>query len=401
MKHTYMILIITFFITNETPAQWIQTNGLSNENVHSFAASDTNLFAGVYGNGVFLSTDSGSSWMSVSTGLTDLNIYALALSDTNLFAGAIGGGGVFRSTDKGASWTKASTGLLNKVVISLLVADTNLFAGTYNGGVFLSTDKGLSWTTASAGLTELHINALAIKDTNLYAGTNSYVFCSTDNGTSWTVASSNLTSGNIFALAVVGANIFMGGFGGVLQSYNNSTIWTSSGLHYTITSFAVSGTNLFAGTNGDGVFLSTDNGANWTAVNDGLTDKIVGSLTVYNSYLFAGIYWSGVWRRPLSEIITSVDRCSTNLPMHFILNQNYPNPFNPTTTISYQLPANSFTTLKVFDLLGREVATLVNEVKMAGTYTATLNASRFSSGVYFYQLKAENYLQTKKMVILK
>jgi hypothetical protein len=95
--------------------------------------------------------------------------------------------------------------------------------------------------------------------------------------------------------------------------------------------------------------------------------------------------------------------------MNYRLEQNYPNPFNPSTVISYQLAGQSHVTLRVYDLLGREVAALVNEVKSAGNYSATFNASNFPSGVYFYRLTANavspgqagNFSSVKKMLLLK
>ena len=90
-----------------------------------------------------------------------------------------------------------------------------------------------------------------------------------------------------------------------------------------------------------------------------------------------------------------------NLPKVFTLEQNYPNPFNPSTVISYQLPANSQVTLKVYDAIGREVATLVNEVKEAGNYSVTFDASRFSSGIYFARLQSGDKVQLKKMLLIK
>jgi len=85
----------------------------------------------------------------------------------------------------------------------------------------------------------------------------------------------------------------------------------------------------------------------------------------------------------------------------FSLQQNYPNPFNPSTTIKYSIPKQSYVTLKVYDILGREVAALVNEKKPAGVYEINWNASKLSSGVYFYQLKAGEFIQTKKMILIK
>jgi hypothetical protein len=89
------------------------------------------------------------------------------------------------------------------------------------------------------------------------------------------------------------------------------------------------------------------------------------------------------------------------LPVEFALTQNYPNPFNPMTNIGYTIPTQSFVTLKVYNVLGQEVATLVNELQKPAKYVATFDAKRFASGVYFYRLQAGNFVDTKKFVLLK
>ena len=171
-----------------------------------------------------------------------------------------------------------------------------------------------------------------------------------------------------------------------------------------VTDLGLSGNNIFAGTGG-GVFLSTDNGSNWNAVNNGLLQLTVYSLTISGDNIFAGTDGAGagggVWRRPLSEMITAVETNKDNLPTEFALEQNYPTPFNPSTKISWQLPIGIQATLKVYDVLGKEVATLVNEYKPAGTYELTWNAANLPSGVYFYRIKAGSFIQTRKMILLK
>ena len=156
------------------------------------------------------------------------------------------------------------------------------------------------------------------------------------------------------------------------------------------------GTNLFAGTN-DGVFISTDNGTNWFPVNTGLARNVI-SIIISGNNLFAGTD-GGVWKHPLSEMITSVDVLSSALPKHFNLGQNYPNPFNPVTTISFELPSKSFVSLKVFNGLGTEVASLVSEELSAANYTQKWNAGGLPSGVYFYRFEAENYSATTKLLL--
>ena len=92
---------------------------------------------------------------------------------------------------------------------------------------------------------------------------------------------------------------------------------------------------------------------------------------------------------------------SAGLPGRFELLQNYPNPFNPSTKISFKLQVSGFTTLKVFDLLGREVRTLVNEEMKAGSYETTFDARGLASGVYFYRLQVGDFTDTKKLLLFK
>ena len=114
--------------------------------------------------------------------------------------------------------------------------------------------------------------------------------------------------------------------------------------------------------------------------------------------------WANVFN--VSDLVTGVNDNKSNEPTSFELSQNYPNPFNPTTKIKYSIPivetghAPSLQ-LKVYDILGREVATLVNESKAPGNYEVTFNASNLASGVYFYRLTAGKFIQTKKMILLR
>ena len=100
-------------------------------------------------------------------------------------------------------------------------------------------------------------------------------------------------------------------------------------------------------------------------------------------------------------MVTAVKEKVRATPATFSLSQNFPNPFNPSTVIGYQLPANSLVTLKVYDVLGREVRTLVNEREGAGDHSITFNAADLPSGVYFYRLTAGSFVETKRLVVIK
>lgn len=112
------------------------------------------------------------------------------------------------------------------------------------------------------------------------------------------------------------------------------------------------------------------------------------------------LYGCKISGQVFGNLIADVDQQQTVIHK-FTLKQNYPNPFNPNTTINYSISEQSFVTLKVYDLLGREVATLVNEEKTAGSYEVQFNGNDLPSGVYFYQLKAEGFVETKKMILLR
>ena len=116
--------------------------------------------------------------------------------------------------------------------------------------------------------------------------------------------------------------------------------------------------------------------------------------------MFAGTYGNSVWRRQLSEII-GIQNISTEIPSKYSLGQNYPNPFNPRTAISLCLPVVSFVSLKVYDVMGREVQTLVNEKLQQGAFEVTFDGSNLNSGVYFYKLVTDGYSETKRMLLVR
>ena len=123
------------------------------------------------------------------------------------------------------------------------------------------------------------------------------------------------------------------------------------------------------------------------------------------SFLVQAQYMGGNGKGDVSisliNIPLPVEEVTSYLPTKFNLEQNYPNPFNPSTVISYQLPVGIRVTLKVFDIIGNEVATLVNTEKPAGNYQVQWDSREFPSGVYFYTLSTGNFFSTKKMILLK
>jgi hypothetical protein len=157
--------------------------------------------------------------------------------------------------------------------------------------------------------------------------------------------------------------------------------------------------DIFAGAEG-GVYMSKDDGDSWILINSGLSFNTAYSFVINSlGEIFAGTSGGYVFRSVNST--TSIIGLNNRAPSVFVLTQNYPNPFNPTTTIKYSIPKLSFVTIKIYDVIGSEVATLVNEEKPFGNYELNWSAANLPSGVYFYQLKAGNYINIKKMILLK
>jgi hypothetical protein len=363
-EEPYRVTGFTVFHSTNNGTNWMNVgNTPGGTCVDALTVSGSNVIAGTdggyYGRGMYVSTNNGIDWTAT---LPFARVSCFAATVTYLFAGATGG--VLRSSDNGTTWITMTNGLPSTFVVALCVSGTNVFAGTDGGGVYVSTNDGANWTSASSGLTSPHVNALAVNGNNLFAGTwGGGIFLSSDNGAGWTPVNTGLANTGVFAIAVTGGN-------------------------------------LFAGTGpGGGVFLSRNNGTSWVSVNDGLTNTFVVALTVNGSYLFAGTS-GGVWRRPLSELVSAEEE-HTILPENFALGQNYPNPFNPRTTINYHIAYRSEVVLNVFDVLGQEVLQLVNDIQEPGYKTIQWDAGNISSGIYFYQLRAGSFVETRKMSLVK
>ena len=310
-------------------------NGLTNTDVQALAVTNTGatVFAGTYNGGVFLSTDAGVTWTAVNSGLpsgSGLQVQALAIKGTKIYAGT--NAGVYVSINNGGLWTAFNTGLGSTLdVLCLLVNGTDVFVGTGAGGVFLSANDG-NWVQKNSGLANIYVNALAVNGSKLYAGNNAGIYSSANNGGSWSV--SYTTSALVKSIDVNsnGTTIFAGygtmTSGGIVRSLNNGSAWgtVNTGIPTSKGVYAVlqSGSAVFAGTDGKGLYITADNGANWTS-DPGITNTNAQSLSLATSGtdVFAGVFGSGIYRSssngsgPWTEVnsglpSTSIQALATN-----------------------------------------------------------------------------------------
>jgi hypothetical protein len=205
-----------------------------------------------------------------------------------------------------------------------------------------------------------------------------------------------------------GSDVFWGNTDGIYHSTNNGVNWAKamSGIGASdtnISALSYFNNNIVAGTTSGKVYLSTNNGDSWSALIDGFpNDRNVQCFAVNNNILFAGLNYNSVWRY---GDVTNSTIISTIVPNKFVLFQNYPNPFNPVTKIRFDLPRRTgiggMTTLKIFDVIGREISTLINQQLQPGTYEVTFDGGKYSSGVYFYKIETDGFTEVKRMILLK
>jgi hypothetical protein len=148
------------------------------------------------------------------------------------------------------------------------------------------------------------------------------------------------------------------------------------------------------------VYYSSNDGANWASQYVAPAGNFRHITVSRTGATIWGVRDNGAISR-YGTPISGVTRISIETPVNYTLSQNYPNPFNPTTKINFALPKSGLVTLKVYDIVGKEVATLVNEVKNAGSYSVDFNASNLSSGMYFYKVSVNGFSEIKKMMLIK
>jgi photosystem II stability/assembly factor-like uncharacterized protein len=321
------------------------------------------VFAGTEGGAIYCSTDGGITWNQRGRKPADFRITTLAVNANGyIFATCTDETGFpydlfIRSTDGGATWlTREASwvqGPAQTIIVDLV---GQIFVGTWSKGIYRSGDNGDSWTQFLPG----HgIDSFAENSSgDIFAGGSRGVFLSRDRGITWNyVMIPTLDLGDdVHALCV-----------------------NAEG-------------HIFAGTS-RALFRSGDNGNTWEMLQNGLTSPVIYSLAIDpEAYLIAGTS---------SGLLRSVSPVVTSLPGLIQLHQNFPNPFNSSTTIGFFLPRASYVTLKVFDLLGKEIALLVAEETKFGEHTIRWNAAAVPSGVYFYRLSAVKFSQTNKMILVK
>jgi photosystem II stability/assembly factor-like uncharacterized protein len=347
-----------------------------------FLDIDTGYAVGDYGT-ILKTVDGGQNWNSLSGGNTKL-LYDVEFPVNSTTGYVSGESGKFaKTTDGGSTWS--SLGTFNQDIMAISFPTDNLigYVATGNERIYKTTDSGANWELKHDGNSPASYmydilfpfdsqTGYALSSTG--GAHNSKILKTTDGGNNWTITDAGTTS----------------------DLFNISFPTPQVGY------IAADGTN---GEKPSRFLKTTDGGSTWNIVgvpygyslrsvcfpNGVDTGYVVGNLSgaILKTVNGGGIITS-IFDPPVEQTV-----------LDYTLFQNYPNPFNPSTVISYQLPVSSDVTLKVFDVLGNEIATLVDEYKPSGMYNVQFTMNNLSSGIYYYQLRAGDYLETKKMILMK
>ncbi len=416
------------FYSTDQGSTWKMTG--TNTNIYSLAADSQNrLYASDFIGGFFKSDDEGMSWSRINDGITPTaGINAIAVKNDSIIAIAGINGAIAVSADTGKTWnvvddsTSSQDYSIQDFVFTsnktILAASSNLTSN--NGGVLESADMGKTWKVI--GLSNDAVTSVIEANGMYFAGSLMSLYRSKDQGKTWTDIKSNFPGsvGNGTLLQVSSlfetkkGNLIVSTGSGIFYSTDNGDTWVMSALaqgsSVTIDQLTVPKMvenpkgYIFAVTRDNGILVSMDEGKTWqqnTVGNMNNGSANVGFSIAIDSQgkVFAG-FSNGVYEA--GNLLTAIaENPGGNKPQKFSLEQNFPNPFNPTTVIPFELKEAGMVKLTIYNMVGQKVATLVSSRMSAGSHTITFDASKISSGVYFYQLRSGNNVVTRKMTLIK
>ncbi|MGE5681230.1 MAG: YCF48-related protein [Bacillota bacterium] len=417
MKRLLTITIVLISLVNSFAQSWTPlTSGTTKQLRHVFFVDANTGWVVGEGGTILKTTNGGTSWSQQTLSGKDLLIGCCFVNSTTGWIG--GDGGVLKTTDGGATWNY-QTGPTGITKLYFLNASTGWAVGGADGStpvygdIYKTTDGGTTWTKQTNSSTWSRFYGVQFADANngwAYTESNGLLIKTSDAGTTWTPQLNYGTATKIRGMHFLDKdNGWVVGYsntsGIVLKTTNGGAQWTDAapGLQFAVTQVQfVSKTLGWAlgngGPAGRGVINTTDGGATWKLTSTGTA--VLNNLFMLNDKSGWAVGEAGVIYK--YNATTGVSNHAKNTAINtFSLEQNYPNPFNPSTTINYSIASDGFVTLKVYNVLGNEVAALVNKEQAAGNYSVNFNAAGLSNGVYLYTLTSGNYSSTRKLLLLK
>ena len=368
-------------------------------------------------------TDGGNSWTTQNSGVTTdiqnifmvnerigLAISLVAFVDTSTFYGTR----ILKTTDGGTNWVKEDFPVVGVYFHTVLLLDTlDGWLGGERGTLFKTTNMGIQWkkteveSSFCAYFPILNVQFFSPQCGFAMGGTFDFAgmtIKTVDGGKTWT--SKCVSPEPVYALHFIDSVTIAGIVGdfdfgsSMIRSSDGGETWEYTNLGVFGQPHTMTFRTAYEGwvPAGDRFLVTYDTARTWS-IADTLTGRSVFDAAFTDSTTGFAVTDSGMvfkYKKDITDV-----RETASFPVTPRLLQSYPNPFNPSVTIIYQIPSSSFVSIKVIDVLGREVATLVSEVRPPGRHEVTWHARNASSGFYFYQLQAGTFRETKKMLLLR
>ncbi len=444
----------TILKTTNAGDSWTFQTSNTDERLESVSFYDENngIIVGFIGT-TLRTTDGGENWIKGSIDVTK-NWEDICFLNSSLAIIVGADGIVLKSTDKGATWVQKSSGVSTYLMGVSLYNSSVGYAVGRDGVIIKTTDGGENWTRQDSPTIE-QLESISCGDINnvTAVGILGIITRTTNGGGNWFMQNGGISCGLEDVFMIDANNAFAVGLGVILKTTNGGSNWITQESGTTNELFDVCFTDINNGTIAGvgGVILHTSNSAlpvelssfraevsgseitlNWQTATEvhnygfdveRMKDLKIERLKEWEKIGF--VPGSGNSNSPKVYSFTDRIACYDTIlyrlkqidndgqikysesvsvllkPNEFGITQNYPNPFNPVTVIKYQIPKSTFVSLKLFDILGKEVKTLVNEEKQPGEYEVKIDGSGLSSGVYLYQIIAGDYIQTHKMILQK
>ena len=385
---------------------WVQPPGVPTGPIICVTEHQGNIYA-LSLDSVYRSRDGGATWLP-TTGQPGKagNLTVLHPHAEYLYLGTIDDG-VFRSNNGGDQWERFNAGNPGTAITQFLSLGDSLYAGTDGYGVFVrALPASDSWFPYNDGLERSGVTTMATSNDLLLATIGFSVYVRMRASSAWTEVLLDSVFGQlpVNEFYRFGNYLFAGVGIGVYRGAPDATAWQKVGIHLLpnrpVEHFAAHGRRLFAGVRyklEHFICYSDDAGDNWGVKAHEFS--VLLDMKVVGDRIFTGRE-DGLWYLDL-EAPTNVTPLVDVKPGSFRLEQNYPNPFNPRTGVRFQVAGVSQVELVVHDLLGREVATLVNEMKPPGYYEVAFDGSGLASGIYICRLRAGTFIESRTMLLLK
>jgi len=388
------------------------TNNVSPDQLNKiFFLNDNSGWAAGEDGSILFTSNGGNNWVQQYSS-NGHGFYSIRFLNQN--TGWAAGNGLYKTTNHGNTWYNVNS---NPSLSAVFPADSvNIFACGQFGLLLRSTNGGNNWTSYPGITRDLIAIYFVNVNTGWIGGSGQIILKTTNSGTNWINQRGGSLPGSITDIhfvdeffGVASTAVIGGADGLILATGNGGITWNVmiGGPDYDFTSVYFIDANTGWFLSNDIIGKTINNGGSWEFFTGGIPGSNSSIFFINNNTGWVAGSNGNIMKTTTGGSVIGLNQITQNIPLSYNLHQNYPNPFNPITKIRFDIPPNvgndrdRSVKVIIYDLLGREVTTLVNEHLKPGSYSVDWDGTAFASGVYFYSLVTDGFVETKRMVLVK